>query len=140
MKYALTNEERREAQPGLSGKCPGCDNPVVAKCGEVKVWHWAHHGRRICDPWWENETEWHRTWKNYFPADWQERVHFASNGEKHIADVKTDKDWVLEFQYSHLKPEERRARSIFYQKLVWVVNGTRRPRFKAQFFKNKFKK
>jgi len=135
MKYALTNGQRGEAQPDLPGECPRCGSPMVAKCGEIKIWHWAHLGKRICDPWWENETEWHRTWKSHFPSEWQERVHVAADGERHIADVKTDKDWVLEFQHSHLKPEERRSRNNFYQKLVWVIDGNRRPRYKAQFFK-----
>lgn len=136
MKFALVGEQQRgEAQPDLSGKCPSCGSQMIAKCGEIKIWHWAHLGRRICDPWWENETEWHRTWKGYFPVEWQERIHIASDGEKHIADVKTDSGVVLEFQHSHLNPEERRARNKFYQKLVWVVDGNRRPRYKAQFFK-----
>ena len=97
------------------------------------MWHWAHLVKRICDPWWENETEWHRAWKDRFPSDWQEIVHFAESGEKHIADVKTDQDWVVEFQHSFLNPEERRARNSFYQKLVWVVNGLRRKTDKIQF-------
>lgn len=135
VKYALMNGKREEAKPGLSGECPGCGKTLVAKCGEVKVWHWAHSGTRMCDPWWENETEWHRKWKEYFPIDWQERVQFAEDGEKHIADVKTGRDWVLEFQHSYLKPEERRARTAFYPKLVWVIDGNRRPKLKTQFFK-----
>lgn len=128
MKYALVDKQRIEPQPGLSGICPGCEQPMIAKCGEVKIWHWAHLGKRVCDPWWENETEWHRNWKGYFPVDWQEVVHYAESGEKHIADVNTDQDWVIEFQHSHLKPEERRARDEFYKNLVWVVDGTRRKR------------
>ena len=98
---------------------------MIAKCGEVKVWHWAHRGKRICDPWWENETEWHRAWKAKFPDHWQEIVHKAPDGEKHIADVKTDQGWVLEFQHSPISPEERRSRSEFYKKLAWVVDGSR---------------
>lgn len=135
MKIAVVNGERREAQPGLAGICPACDRPMMAKCGEVKVWHWAHHGRRVCDPWWENETEWHRAWKNEFPVDWQEIVHTAGNGEKHIADVKTDHGWVIEFQHSHLHPEERRSRNAFYKKLAWVVDATRRKTDAGQFGK-----
>ena len=57
------------------------------------------------------------------------------NGEKHIADVKTDQGWVLEFQHSHLDPDERRARDAFYPKLVWVVDGARRKRDQSQFFR-----
>ena len=133
MKFALINGQRQEAQPNLSGQCPACDQAMVAKCGEVKIWHWAHKGHRACDPWWENETEWHRAWKGRFPESWQEFVHKAENGEKHIADIKTDQGWVIEFQHSYIKPEERRSRDTFYQKLVWVVDGARRKRDGAQF-------
>jgi len=126
MKFALVNEKRQEPQPDLLGKCPGCGSPMVAKCGEVRVWHWAHRGRRHCDPWWENETDWHRDWKGQFPIDWQEVVHHAEDRERHIADVKTSDDWVIEFQHSYINPEERRSREDFYPKLVWVVDGLRR--------------
>lgn len=134
MKVALVNGQRQEALANLSGMCPYCDHPMVAKCGEVKIWHWAHQGRRFCDPWWENETEWHRAWKGQFPVNWQEVVHQAETGEKHISDVKTDRGWVIEFQHSYLKPEERRSRDTFYPKLIWVVDGTRRKRDRAQLF------
>jgi len=83
-------------------------------------------GRRHCDSWWENETEWHRNWKGRFPVDWQEIVHHAEDGERHIADVKTDDEWVIEFQHSYIRPEERRFRESFYPKLVWVIDGLRR--------------
>lgn len=135
MKYALANGQRQEARPGLSGECQGCASPMVAKCGEVRIWHWAHLGMRVCDSWWENETEWHRSWKGQFPSPWQEFVHQAESAEKHIADVRTDHGWVIEFQHSHVKPEERRSRDAFYQKLVWVVDATRRKRDAAQFRK-----
>jgi competence protein CoiA len=133
MKFALVNGQRQEAQPSLSGECPGCARPMVAKCGQRRVRHWAHKGRLACDPWWENETAWHRAWKDQFPADWQEIVHLAGDGERHIADVKTGDGWVIEFQYSPIKPEERRSREAFYPKLIWVVDGTERKRDGAQF-------
>lgn len=108
---------------------------MVAKCGDHRVWHWAHRGARMCDRWWEPETEWHRSWKNEFPKDWQEIVHFASDGEKHVADVKTAGGMVIEFQHSFLKPEERAARETFYRKMVWVVDGRRRKRDAEQLLK-----
>lgn len=89
----------------------------------------------MCDRWWEQETEWHRSWKGHFPSDWQEIVHYAQGGEKHIADVKTDQDWVLEFQHSRLATEERQARNDFYTKLIWVVDGLRRKTDLKQFSK-----
>jgi competence protein CoiA len=134
MKYALVEGERREAQPGLSGKCCAYGHPMIAKCGQQRDWHWAHLGTYACDRWWEPETPWHRAWKNHFPKECQEFIHQAANGEKHIADVKTKSGVVLEFQHSFLRREEREAREMFYHKMVWVVDGRKRRRDKAQFF------
>lgn len=131
MKFALIDAERREAQPHLSGTCLCCGNPTIAKCGEERIWHWAHRGK--CDPWKEGETEWHRAWKAHFPEAWQEVVHFAEDGEKHVADVKTNHSYVIECQHSSIKPEERRSREVFYKKMIWIVDGTRRVRDKDQF-------
>lgn len=107
--------------------------PLVAKCGSKRVWHWAHKGRVSCDPWWENETEWHRAWKSQFPAEWQEVVHQASDGERHIADVTTWDGWTLEFQHSAISAEERQSRESYYEALIWVVDGLRRKRDAHQF-------
>lgn len=135
MKFALINGDKTEATKGAKGFCPKCGAELIAKCGEVKLNHWAHKGSRNCDPWWENETDWHRSWKGKFPVNWQEVIHFDGSGEKHIADVKTQAGYVLEFQHSYLNPEERRSRNTFYSKVVWVVDGTRRKMDKSQFEK-----
>lgn len=87
------------------------------------MWHWAHSPRRRCDPWWENETEWHRGWKNHFPNGWQEVVHVDESGERHIADIKTDSGLIIELQHSSMKPEELRSRESFYGNLLWIVDG-----------------
>ena len=118
MKFALINGVKTEASKGANGICPYCGSKLVAKCGEIKINHWAHIGNRNCDPWWENETDWHRSWKGKFPNDWQEVIHRSDSGEKHIADIKTESGWVIEFQHSFLNPEERRSRIAFYKKLV----------------------
>lgn len=133
MKFALINGIRQVAVPDTSGVCPGCNQAVIPKCGEKKVWHWAHKSSRKCDPWWESETEWHRAWKSRFPEPWQEVVHRAEDGETHIADVKTAHGWTIEFQHSYIKPDERRARNAYYQKLIWIVDGTRRKNDAKQF-------
>lgn len=135
MKYALINGEKTEAAKGAKGLCRYCGSEVIAKCGEIRIDHWAHKGKRRCDPWWENETEWHRSWKDKFPKDWQEVRHTAEDGEVHIADVKTESGWIIEFQHSFLKPEERQKRNAFYRKIVWVVDGLRRSTDIKQFQK-----
>jgi competence protein CoiA len=137
MQYAIIDGVRSEAAPGLTGSCHCCGQPTVAKCGERRVWHWAHKGKRTCDEWWEPETAWHRKWKNRFPTEWQEVIGHAPDGEKHIADVRTAHGMVIEFQHSHLKPEERRSREQFYGNMVWVVDGRRLKRDYTRFLKGK---
>jgi competence protein CoiA len=125
VRFALVDNEQVEAIPKLKGFCAGCGNPVTAKCGKQRMWHWAHDARENCDRWWETETEWHRSWKDKFPREWQEKIHHDATGEKHIADVKTNHGLVIEFQHSYLAPQERELRERFYGNMVWVVDGTR---------------
>jgi len=135
MRFALSNNERIEATKGAKGVCPCCGNDLVAKCGEINIHHWSHK-KKCDDHWWENETEWHRNWKNYFPKEWQEIIHYDESGERHIADVKTPDDWVIEFQHSAIKREERLSRNNFYNKnsrLIWVVDCKRRKTDVKQF-------
>jgi len=127
MKFALVDGIKTEATPGSKGLCQICESELVAKCGKIRVHHWARKGKRLCDSYWEKETEWHREWKNRFPDSWQEAVLKDTNtGEKHIADVRTEDGFVLEFQYSHINAEEQGARERFYRRMVWVLNGVRR--------------
>jgi competence protein CoiA len=136
MRFGFMQHLRMEAQPGLSGLCCACGGAVIAKCGTQRIWHWAHVKRVNCDDWWEPETEWHRAWKSNFPEDWQEYVSTDElTGERHIADVRTDKGLVIEFQHSHLVPRERVAREAFYRHMVWVVDGTRLKRDEKRFEK-----
>ena len=132
MRFALSNNELIEPTKGAKGFCPCCGSELVAKCGEIKVHYWSHK-KKCDDHWWENETEWHRNWKNQFPKEWQEVIHKDESGEKHIADVLTGSDWTIEFQHSVIAREERDSRDYFYNKLIWVVDGTRRPTDIKQF-------
>lgn len=136
MKFALVNNQRIKAQPGLKGQCSGCEQDVVAKCGTQKIWHWAHRATKACDSWSEPETEWHRAWKNKFPHEWQEVIqHDTQTGEKHIADIRTDHDLVIEFQHSRLDSQEQVAREQFYKNMIWIVDGTRLKRDIPRFTK-----
>lgn len=124
MQIALFNGQRSTARPKSVGKCQYCGREMIAKCGSVVIWHWAHKSRRRCDPWWENETEWHREWKAKFPLEWQEVIFHAADGERHIADVLTKDGKVIEFQHSSMPLKELSAREAFYHELVWVVDAT----------------
>lgn len=136
MKYALVNDIKTEATKGAQGVCPNCGSQLIAKCGEHKINHWAHKGKRTCDSWWEPETEWHRNWKNNYPIEWQEISLFdEQTGEKHIADVRTVHNFVIEFQHSYINPQERTSREKFYKNMVWIVDGTRLQRDYPRFLK-----
>lgn len=138
MKFALVCGKKTEATKGALGICPICGSELVAKCGKIKINHWAHKKTRNCDPWWENETEWHRLWKNNFPLEWQEYIMPDDHTqEKHIADVRTSHGLVIEFQHSHIDPEERITRERFYKDMVWIVDGTRLKRDYQRFLKGK---
>lgn len=123
MQLALVGAERLEAFAGGRGLCPTCGAAMIAKCGPRILHHWAHASRRNCDPWWENETEWHRAWKNLFPEACQEISHTAPDGEIHRADIKTPTGIVIEVQHSAMTDAERQSREAFYGNLVWVIDG-----------------
>lgn len=136
MKFAIIDDNKVEAFKGAKGFCQSCGAEMIAKCGEFKTNHWAHKKIRQCDSWWETETEWHREWKGNFPLEWQEIIQFDSlTNEKHIADARTDKGLVIEFQHSHINPVERRQREDFYKNMIWIVDGTRLQRDFPRFVK-----
>jgi hypothetical protein len=140
MKFALVCGKRTEATKGARGVCPNsdCNSELIAKCGKIRTNYWAHKSKRNCDAWWEPETEWHRSWKNNFPSDWQEIVLSDElTSEKHIADVRTKHGLVIEFQHSHIDPDERTLREKFYKNMIWVVDGTRLKRDYPRFLEGK---
>ncbi len=124
MQIALVDNRRIEAFPGGRGVCPICGSDMISKCGPRIMHHWAHHKIKNCDPWWENETQWHRDWKNQFPLECREVSHIADDGEIHRADIKTPTGIVIEIQHSSMTDSERTSREEFYQNLVWVIDGS----------------
>ena len=126
MQYALVDGQRSQAFKGMNGVCEHCKSSVIAKCGSIKIHHWAHQSTKDCDHWWEPETPWHRDWKNLFVEEFREVLFVDKNtGEPHRADIHTDKGITLEFQNSAISPQEQTSREQFYKNLVWIVNGAR---------------
>jgi len=134
MQYALVHGKMTEASPDLEGTCSYCKSPMIAKCGQFKMWHWAHQSKVNCDPWWESEKQWHRDWKSNFPIEWREYI-IKNEDEKHIADTRTNQGIVVEFQHSPLDPEDMKAREKFYGKMIWIVDGCRQNSNKLRFYK-----
>jgi competence protein CoiA len=81
------NNERIPASPRTLGYCPVCKTRMIPRCGSKRRWHWGHKPKVACDHWWENETPWHRQWKDKVPEEFREIV-FEKGGVKHIADIQ----------------------------------------------------
>lgn len=123
MQFSLVDGQKLTAFPSGRGTCGICGTATIAKCGPRVMHHWAHATRQSCDPWWENETPWHRQWKSLFPIDWLEVSHVSSTGEIHRADIKTPHGLVIEVQHSAMSDAERISREEFYGNLVWIIDG-----------------
>jgi hypothetical protein len=82
---------------------------VLAKCGEVNVWHWAHRTNDDCDTWAEPATDWHRAYQKVVPADRCEVVR-----GQHRADVVSDSGHVIELQHSPISTEDIAKRERHY--------------------------
>lgn len=122
MIFGLVNGMRVSAEPGMRGECPSCGQPVMAKCGRIKAWHWAH-ATNDCDGWSEGLTAWHLNWQSRFPNEWQE-INVARRGECHRADVCTPSGIVIEFQHSSISPDDIARREKFYGLLMrWVFDA-----------------
>ena len=61
------------------------------------------------------KTNWHTSWQNKFAKQYQEKIFFDKNGNKHIADVCTKNGVVIEFQHSAISAKELMQRVNFYQ-------------------------
>lgn len=119
MIYALSHTGLVRAKPETKGLCPHCQSIVIAKCGEIKIWHFAHVVNQDCDLWHEGETAWHIEWKDNFPKEMIEKTIGI-----HRADLLTPSGFVIEFQHSPLEPKAIRAREDFYKKMIWVVDAS----------------
>ena len=118
MIWAIRKGEKVKAQKGLNGFCPSCNEKLIAKCGEIKIWHWAHKSNFECDDWSEPESEWHKEWKDNFSKEQQEFVM-----GKHRADIRTSKRWIIELQNSPLSSDKIVERENYYKKMIWLLNG-----------------
>ena len=118
MIWAEKNLDKIRATPKEKAICPICKKEVIDKCGLIKIWHWAHIVDYECDSFGEPESEWHLNWKNYFSKDEQEIII-----NNHRADIKTKNGIIIELQNSPLSPQKIIERELFYQNMIWIING-----------------
>jgi len=122
MMFALVDGQRRLASPDMRATCPSCNGELVAKCGLIRIWHWAH-AANDCDPWAEPESEWHLGWKKNVPDDRTEVV-ITRGDVTHRADILAHNGAVLELQAGSISAEEILARESFYKHMAWLYRVT----------------
>jgi competence CoiA-like predicted nuclease len=123
MIYAKSDDGKKiKAVPGSRASCPVCNGDVLAKCGVIKVWHWAHINLD-CDPWHEDETAWHIAWKERFPSRAIEVTI-----ENHRADLILNRT-VWELQHSPISVLEIYQRQKFYMshgyQVQWIIDASK---------------
>lgn len=130
MLLARVEDNLVEASPELKGICQHCGSGMIAKCGELRRYHWAHKSKRNCDEWQSGkETDWHYNWKKTIGLAFAEKK-IIKDDKYHIADIliqgEGGKDnLIIEFQNSPISQEELMKREDFYGTgLIWVINGT----------------
>lgn len=89
-------------EPGGQGRCPECARPVLAKCGPIICWHWAHLPGEGHECSTHGESEWHRRWKWWaLNNGCQVEVPFHrsdGSGARFRADILTTDGHVVELQ------------------------------------------
>ena len=105
--------------------CASCNGKVIAKRGERKVHHFAHASGQSCDPWRSSDGmgPWHRWWQAFAATDCLEVT--ITRDVRHIADIRVpDTGLVIEVQHSPLSVPEARARELFYDNMIWILDAT----------------
>lgn len=112
----------RPKSPGSRARCVDCDMVLIAKCGEISVWHWAHEsGGDICIGS-GGEGAWHRAWKAW--AELQGATTEVIEGT-HRADIMWPDGRVYEMQSTYLSAVDIRKREDHWgDRLTWIYRFT----------------
>lgn len=124
MLYGNDSENNKiEPTPNTHAYCPDCNAELIAKCGSIKIWHWAHKANSsYCN--YMPETEWHLDWKRR-AIDCGHNVEVKI--DNHITDImRTDMKRVIELQHSSIMPSDIINRCETFKtiehKIDWVFD------------------
>jgi hypothetical protein len=128
----LFNHRRQRVQDHIHGDeslCPLCASPLIARRGEVVIWHWAHravvHGRAACP---FEESTWHLAWKAAYLGcpGWKVEYPIEIEGHKYVLDAfNPTTGRVREFVHS-LSPYYRAKHLALRQRyadISWLFDG-----------------
>jgi hypothetical protein len=119
--------------------CPECNRPLIAKRGNLVVWHWAHQKNqdRPC-AYGAGETEWHRRWKAAFAmSGFSVEYPYIAKCESHQGKVyrfdacrvgeEPEKPVLAVWEFVHSLSDEYAAKDAGITsdkiELFWVLDG-----------------
>ena len=108
---------RIQPSRGTRAACGQCGGEVLAKCGKLVSWHWAHRVAE-CDTWGEGESDWHLAWKRAVTTESCEVVM-----GNHRADIRTAEGVVVELQHSPIEQDMISERERFYGSMRWLFDA-----------------
>jgi competence CoiA-like predicted nuclease len=125
MIWATKNNKRIRASPKEKATCPLCNQEVIAKCGEIKIWHWAHKNKTDCE--FEPETKEHLNMK-FFLKDKLPHLIIEYNLGFAIADLYDKIDNVaIEVQHSPISKDKFLERTKNYSNngisVLWIFDN-----------------
>lgn len=115
---------------GLPFRCKdsNCEHPelelVIGRC--IRIPHFRHKRKGNCGCS-DGETDWHLSWKSQFENIEVDMGIDPVTGERNRADAVVGKDFVIEFQHSHINENEQSSRERFYGSkggMVWIVDAS----------------
>ncbi|MFA6186935.1 MAG: competence protein CoiA family protein [Phycisphaerae bacterium] len=126
MLYGIANNGSRIfADKDILATCPHCKGGLVAKCGQIKVHHWAHKQAKGC-LYSHGMTKWHYDWlihfNNHLSQGWEIEYFFNSvrfdayNSGKKIA---IEFQRIIDLDYINQKIEVCKNAGI---KLYWIIS------------------
>jgi hypothetical protein len=103
-------------EPGARAICIDCHATLIAKCGEINRWHWAHPGSAICTG--EGEGAWHLAWKHWAHS---EGAQVEIEKHPHRADIMWPDGRIWECQTNYTDAATIRKREDHYgDDLTWI--------------------
>lgn len=125
--------ERIRATKNAIAICPECNESLIPKCGDIKIWHWAHKHESNC--WYSSHpmTLFHLAWQDLaLKQGYDVEVNFKDESGKiiHRADILKKDNRIVEIQHSNISSKEMIKRCEFYktkQLLVdWIIDDNER--------------
>ena len=125
----LFNHKRQLVSDWTEGQesiCPECETALVAKRGQIKIWHWAHKSNEAgCGSY---ETDWHLVWKMtylLYPG-WEVEYPLEINGSRYRIDAyRKETGSVREFVHSlseHYTDKHMKLVEADYD-VLWIWDG-----------------